>query len=162
MAVKEQHFEETDFEIYEPYFGDFWEKINFETFYAQKYSQKVCSKSILNAQYVYEVYFTWRRPLLTLLTFFYGYNAFGCIYILLILKNKTKISVHQLLYFGDMFLNGISLDFCKKPRNVHFDLNSVFSPSYKISFADLRSVFMERITIAKTYTQATSRIHIHL
>ncbi len=45
-----------------------------------------------------------------------------------------------------MFLNGISLNFCKKPRNVHFDLNSVFSLSYKISFADLRSLFMERIT----------------
>ncbi len=57
----------------------------------------------------------------TLLTSFYGYNAFGCIYIWLTLKNK-KISLYQLLYFRDMFLNGISLNFCKKPRNVHFDL----------------------------------------
>ncbi len=46
-----------------------------------------------------------------------------------------------------MFLNGISLSFCKKPRNVHFDLNSVFSLSCKINFADLWSLFMERITI---------------
>ncbi len=45
-----------------------------------------------------------------------------------------------------MFLNGISLNFCKKPRNVHFDLNSVFLLSYKISFADLKSLFMELIT----------------
>ncbi len=42
------HFEKKDFEIYEPDFGDFWEKINFETFYAQNYSRKVCSRSILN------------------------------------------------------------------------------------------------------------------
>ncbi len=42
------------------------------------------------AQYVYEVYFTWRRLLLSLLTSFYGCNAFGCIYILLTLKNKQK------------------------------------------------------------------------
>ncbi len=48
-----------------------------------------------------------------------------------------------------MFLNGIALNFCKKPRNVHFDLNSVFSLSFKISFADLRSLFMERITYGK-------------
>ncbi len=60
------------------------------------------------------------------------------------MKNK-KISAHQLLYFGDMFLNGTSLDFCEKPRNIHFDLNSVFSLSYKISFADLRSLYMEHI-----------------
>ncbi len=94
------------------------------------------------AQYVSEVYFTWRR-LLTLLTSFYVYNAFGCIYILLTPKNKKKKNSFTNLYFGVMFLNDISLDFCKKPRNVHFDLNSVFSLSYKISFVDLRS----RITI---------------
>ncbi len=75
-----------------------------------------------SAQYVSEVYFAWRRLLLTLLTYFYGYIAFGCIYILLTLKNKKqKISLHQLLYFGDV-LKGISLDFCEQPRNVHFDL----------------------------------------
>ncbi len=62
-------------------------------------------------------------------------------------KQKKKKSVYQLLYFGAMFLNGISLDFCKKPKNVHFDLNSVFSLSYKISYADLMSLFMERITL---------------
>ncbi len=35
LAVKKLHFEKNDFEIYEL---DFWEKINFETFYAQDYS----------------------------------------------------------------------------------------------------------------------------
>ncbi len=46
FGCKKLHFEKNDFEIYEP---DFWEKINFETFYAQNYSiQKVCSASILN------------------------------------------------------------------------------------------------------------------
>ncbi len=34
----------------------------------------------------------------------------------------------------------------KKSRNGHIDLNSVLSLSYKISFADLRSLFMEHIT----------------
>ncbi len=45
LTVKKLHFEKNYFEIYEP---DFWEQINFETFYAQNYSQKVCSGSILN------------------------------------------------------------------------------------------------------------------
>ncbi len=45
-----------------------------------------------------------------------------------------------------MFLNYISLDFCKKPREVPFDLNFVFSLSCKISFADLWSLFTELIT----------------
>ncbi len=35
---------------------------------------------------------------------------------------RTTHRVNLALYFKDMFLNGISLDFCKKPRNVHFDL----------------------------------------
>ncbi len=34
----------------------------------------------------------------------------------------------------------ISLSSCKKPRSVDFELNSVVSLSYKISFADLRSL----------------------
>ncbi len=100
----------------------------------------------LTTRCVSDVHFTWRRVLLTPLISFYRYNAFGCIYILLTLKNKTKIYIYQLLYFGDMFLNGISLNFCRNPRNVHFDLNSVFiSLSCKISFANLWSLFIERI-----------------
>ncbi len=91
-------------------------------------------------QYVSEVNFTWRRLLFTLVTSFYGYLYFT--------RSKTKKSV-QLLHFGDIFLNGISLDFCRNPRNVHFDLNSVFSLSYRISFADLCSLFMDRITYSK-------------
>ncbi len=92
------------------------------------------------AQYVSEVYFTWRRLLFKLLTSFYGYNAFRCIYILLTLKNKQKKFPFTNSYFGDMFLNGISLNFCKIPRNVHFELKSVFSLSCKINFADLWSL----------------------
>ncbi len=62
-------------------------------------------------------------------------------------KQKKNFHFHlPILIFWDMFLNGISLDFCKKPRNIHFDLNSVFLLSYKISFADLWSLFMECIT----------------
>ncbi len=113
MAVKKLQFKKNNFEIYEPDFCDFWGKINFKTFYVKNYSQKVCSRSILNDQVRFWVCFTWRRLLLTLLTSFCRYNAFGCIYILLTLKNKKKKSVHQLLYFGDMFLDGIYLDFCK-------------------------------------------------
>ncbi len=48
LAVKKLHFVKNDFEIYEPDFWEFWEKINFETFYAQNYSQNVCSRSIMN------------------------------------------------------------------------------------------------------------------
>ncbi len=47
------------------------------------------------AQYVSEVYFTRRRFLLTLLTSFYGYNAFRCIYILLTLKNKKTKKIRS-------------------------------------------------------------------
>ncbi len=105
-------------------------------------------------QYVSEVYLTWRRLLLTLLTYFYGYNAFGCIYILFTLKKKPeKISIHQLLYFGDMFLNGISLNFCKKPRNVHFDLNLFFhfptklvSPTYGLFSWSASLIFVLPLT----------------
>ncbi len=79
-------------------------------------------------------------------TSFDGYNSFGCIYILLTFKNKKKKICLPILIFWRYVLEWYSLDFCKKPRNVHFDLNSIFSLSYKISFADLRSLFMERIT----------------
>ncbi len=48
LAVKILNFEKNNFEIYEPNFWDIWEEINFETFYAQNYSQKVCSRSTLN------------------------------------------------------------------------------------------------------------------
>ncbi len=104
------------------------------------------------------------------LTSFHGNNAYGCIYILLTFKNKKRIfSIHQLSYFGDMFLNGISLNFCKKPRNVGFYLNSVFSLSYKIGLDDLRFIFMERITNTSNkncsefnFLQKTQRAHMFI
>ncbi len=49
IGCKKLHFEKADFEIYKPDFCDFWEKINFETFYAKNYFQKVCSRSTLNS-----------------------------------------------------------------------------------------------------------------
>ncbi len=48
----------------------------------------------------------------------------------------------------------------KQKRNVHFDLNSVFSFSYKISFDDLRFLFMECITYT-TSTHSSSYIVVH-
>ncbi len=117
IDCKKLHFEKNDFEIYEP---DFWEKINFETFYAQNYSQKLCSTSILNSPIRFWGLFYMKNAPSYTLTSFYGYNAFGS-------HSKTKkVSIRQLLYFGDMFLKGISLDFCKNPRTVHFDLNCFF------------------------------------
>ncbi len=103
-------------------FGIFGKKLILKHLMHRTNSKKVCSRSVLNRPIRF-----WgllhRKLLLTPLTSFYGYNAFGCIYILLTLKNKKqKISLHQLLHFGDMFSNGIFLDFCKKPRTVHFDL----------------------------------------
>ncbi len=119
-------------------FGIFGKKLISKYFMHRTIPKRSVLGVFWTAQYVSEVYFTWRRLLLTLLTSFYGYNSFGCIYILLTLKNKKqKIFVHQLFYFGNMFLNGTSLDFCKKPRNVHFDLNSGFSLSCKINFPDM-------------------------
>ncbi len=55
-----------------------------------------------------------------------------------------------------MFLNGISLNFGKKPRNIDFDPNSVFLLSNKISYADLWSLFLERITFKKNIFHLTS------
>ncbi len=129
-------------------FGIFGKKLILKHFMYRTIPKSCVLGVFWTIQYVSEVYFIRRSLLLTLLTSLYGYNDFGCIYILLTLKNKKqKFSIHQPLYFGGMFLNGtISPDFCKKPRNFHFDLNSVFSLSYKISFADLRSLFTERIT----------------
>ncbi len=63
-------------------------------------------------------------------------------------RSCLRTDVNPPLYFGDMFINSISLNFSKNPRNVHFELNSVFSLSYKISFANSWSLFMERITIS--------------
>ncbi len=39
---------------------------------------------------------------------------------------NKKFPFTNSLYFRDMLLNGISLDSCKKPRNVHFNLNTFF------------------------------------
>ncbi len=140
IGVKKLQFEKNDFEIYEP---DFWEKINFET----------CAE--LFPKGVFQEYF---EPLYMFLmsilheegSFLHFWHLFTSIMpfgvFIFYWHSQKKKSIHQLLYFGDMFLNGISLDLCKKPRNIHFDLNSVFSLSYKISFVDLSSLFMERIT----------------
>ncbi len=99
------------------------------------------------AQYVSEIYFTRRRLLPTLWHLFYGYNAFGCICILLTFKNKIRtVSVCHSYILRICSWIVFLLISAKKTRNVHFDLNFIFSLSYKISFADLRSLFMERIT----------------
>ncbi len=96
-------------------------------------SKRCVLRVFWTTKYVSEVYFTGRRCLLTLLTSFYGYNALGVFIFYSPSKTKRKkISIHQILHFEDMFLHGVSLNFCKKLRNVHFDLNSVFSLSCKI------------------------------
>ncbi len=76
------------------------------------------------AQYISNVYFTWWRLLLTLLISFMGITPLGVF--IFYSHSKTKKFRSQLLYFGGTFLNGISLDFCKKPKNIHFDLNLFF------------------------------------
>ncbi len=120
IGCKKLHFEKKDFKFMNLILRIFGNKLILKHFMDRTIPKMRFPGVSWTAQYVSKVYFTWRRLLLTLLTSFYGYNAFGCIYILLTLKNKKqKISLHQLLYFRDMFLNGISFDFCKK---VHFDL----------------------------------------
>ncbi len=125
-------------------FGISEEKINFETFYGQNYSQKVCSRSTLNHPIrFWGLFYTKKAPSHTL-TYFYGYNAFWCIHILLTLKNKKKFCSPAVIFWGDMF------------SNVFLSMNSVFLLSYKISFADLRSLFMEHITNTYYAAMATS------
>ncbi len=67
-------------------------------------------------------------------------------------KQKIKLHSPTLIFWG-LFLNGISLNFYRKPRNVHFDLTSVFSLSCKISLADLWSLFMECITFGTLFSK---------
>ncbi len=98
IGSKKLHFEKNYIEIYEPDFWDFWEETDFETFYAQKYSQKVCSRSILKRPIrFWDLFYMKKAPFYTF-DIFLGYNTFGCIYILLTLKNKKKsgvaVSVH--------------------------------------------------------------------
>ncbi len=71
-------------------FGIFGKKFILKHFMHRTIPKRCVLGVFWPAQYVSEVYFTRRRLLLTLLTFFYGYIAFGCIYTLLTLKNKTK------------------------------------------------------------------------
>ncbi len=87
-----------------------------------------------------------------------GINAFGCTFFAL----KKKIFRSPTLTFWDMLLNSISLSFCKKPRIVDFDMNSVFSLSYKIiSFVNLRYIFMERILLIISWRKKTSAVGHH-
>ncbi len=101
IGCKKLHFEKNDFEIYESGFWDFWEKINFKTFYAQNYSQKVCSGSILNRPiHFLGLFYTKKAPSYTLTSFYGCYNAYGYIYILLKLKNKKKFPLTNSYILG--------------------------------------------------------------
>ncbi len=78
-----------------PIFGIFRKKLILKHF-MHRTVPKWCVLGVFwTAQYVSEVYFTWRRLLLTLLTSFYGYNAFECIYILLTQKQQQQINFHS-------------------------------------------------------------------
>ncbi len=82
------------------------------------------------------------------------------VFIFYSLKNKERK-----FPFTNSYILGIcswmefpSVSAKKKTGNVHFDLNSVFSLSYKISFADTRSLLMEYITyITRTSVRNFSR-----
>ncbi len=114
-------------------FGTFRKKLILKHF-MRRIIPKMCVLGVFwTAQYVSEVYFTWRRLLTTLLTSFYGYNAFGCICILLTFKKQNKkISVHQLLYFGICSWMVFLLISAKNQETL-----IIFSIFYKISFAGL-------------------------
>ncbi len=87
LVVKKLHFEKKVFYIYEPGFWKFWEKINFETFYAQNYSQNVCFRSILNHPIRFSGLFYMKNAPSYTFEIFLWYN-----------KQKTKkILVHHIL-----------------------------------------------------------------
>ncbi len=77
IGCKKLHFEKNNFEIYEPDFGDFWEKINFKTFHAQNYSQKMCSRSILNRPIPIWGLFYMKKAPSTFWHFFMGITPLG-------------------------------------------------------------------------------------
>ncbi len=94
--------------------------------------------------YSQRVYFTWRRFLLILLTSFYGYNTFRCIYTNSHSKTKIKFPFTNSNILGYV-LEWYFSRFPQKTKKHSFWPESVFSLSYKISFADLWPLFMERI-----------------
>ncbi len=112
------------------------------------------------AQYISEVYFTWGRLLLTLWHLFMGITPLGVFLFYSHSKTKQKKC---------LFTNSSILEICswmvfllicaKKPRNGDFDVNFIFSLSYKISFADLTSLLMECITY--TITRFIVRLRNH-
>ncbi len=70
------------------FLGFLW-KINLKHFMHWTIPKRCVLGVFRTAQYISEVYFIWRKLLFTLLTS-YGYNAFGCIYILFTLKKKKE------------------------------------------------------------------------
>ncbi len=145
LAVKNCILRKTILKFMNLIFGIFGKKLILKHFTHRSIPKRCVLGVFWTEQYVYEIYFTWRRLLLTLLTSFYGCNAFGWIYILLSPKNKRKFRSPTPV-FWDYVLQKYFSWFLQKTRNVHFDLNFIFSISYKISFTDLSSLFMERIT----------------
>ncbi len=94
IGVKKLHFEKKILNFMNLIFGIFGKILILKHFMRRTIPKRCVLEVFWTAQYVSEVYFTWRRHLLTLSTSFYTYNAFEYIYILLTLKNKeTRLSV---------------------------------------------------------------------
>ncbi len=102
-------------------FGIFEKKINFKTFYAQNYSQKVCSRSILNRPILFEVCFTGRRHLLTLWHLFTGITALGVFVFYSHSKTKEIKNFHlQIFIFWEYVLEWYFSQFLQKTKTRSF------------------------------------------
>ncbi len=83
--------------------GIFGEKFILKHFTRRNIPKRCVLRVFWTAQYVSEVYFTWKRLLFPFLIFFMG-DAFGCFHILLTLKKK-KIFFRSSTNFGNVVPN---------------------------------------------------------
>ncbi len=101
IACKKTAFWEKRFwNLWTWFLGFFGRKLILKHFMHRTIPKRSVLGVFWTSQYVSEVYFTWRRLLLTLLTSFHGYNAFEGIFILLILKNQKKNPVTNSYILG--------------------------------------------------------------
>ncbi len=129
----------------------FWKKITFESFYAQNYSQKVCSRSILNRPICFwGLFYMKKPPSYTFHIFLWVHRLWVYLYFTHTQKQKQKYFRSPTLIFWWYVLEWYFCQFLQKTKEHSlWPEFCFFFCSHKISFADLWSLFIERITYYK-------------
>ncbi len=119
-------------------FRIFGEKFILKHYMHRNIPKRRVLKVLWTAPYESEVYFTWRRLLLTLLIYFHAYKAsVNFLYFTHTLKlKKILFTVHILIFWGYV-LKWCFSHFCKKTKIANFEINFAFLFSCKIRLAGL-------------------------